>query len=153
MDGVGMAQLSLYENVYENESAAYKAFRDAFPDDYEVIVTGDACVGDEIVFGESVFTGNWRRAKYAGCRVVRAKIIRDSYGDKCGQHTFTLELPDGTTRVKKARNVYANWTMARGRDASERRAALEDKHERGREARLRRDLNRARRLEDEDRIL
>lgn len=114
MDGVGMAQLSLYENVYENESAAYKAFRDAFPDDYEVIVTGDACVGDEIVFGESVFTGNWRRAKYAGCRVVRAKIIRDSYGDKCGQHTFTLELPDGTTRVKKARNVYANWTMARG---------------------------------------
>lgn len=153
MDGAGMAQLSLYENVYENESAAYKAFRDAFPDDYGVIVTGDACVGDEIVFGESVFTGNWRRAKYAGCRIVRAKIIRDSYGDKCGQHTFTLELPDGTTRVKKARNVYANWTMARERDASERRAALEDKHERGREARLRRDINRARRLEDEDRIL
>lgn len=148
-----MAQLSLYENVYENESAAYKAFRDAFPDDYGVIVTGDACVGDEIVFGESVFTGNWRRAKYAGCRVVRAKIIRDSYGDKCGQHTFTLELPDGTTRVKKARNVYANWTMARERGASERRAALEDKHKRGREARLRRDLNRARRLEDEDGIL
>lgn len=148
-----MAQLSLYENVYENESAAYKAFRDAFPDDYGVIVTGDACVGDEIVFGESVFTGNWRRAKYAGCRVVRAKIIRDSYGDKCGQHTFTLELPDGTTRVKKARNVYANWTMARERDASERRAVLEDKHERGREARLRRDLNRAGRLEDGDGIL
>lgn len=148
-----MAQLSLYENVYENESAAYKAFRDAFPDDYGVIVTGDACVGDEIVFGESVFTGNWRRAKYAGCRIVRAKIIRDSYGDKCGQHTFTLELPDGTTRVKKARNVYANWTMSRERDASERRAALEDKHKRGREARLRRDLNRARRLEDEDGIL
>ena len=149
-----MAQLSsLYETVYENESAAYKAFCDAFPDDYGVIVTGDACVGDEIVFGESVFTGNWRRAKYAGCRIVRAKIIRDSYGDKCGQHTFTLELPDGTTRVKKARNVYANWTMARERDASERRAALEDKHKRGREARLRRDLNRARRLEDEDGIL
>ena len=133
---------SLFETVFKDEDEAFKAFRIVFPDDYKSNVTGDACAGDEIIFGESVFTGSWRHARYAGCRVVRARIIRDSYGEKCGQHTFTLELQDGSTVRRKARNVYANWTMARTRDPVERMAALDDKHNRGDTARQRRELNR-----------
>lgn len=137
---------SLFETVFKDADEAFKAFRAVFPNDYETNVTGDACAGDEIVFGESVFTGSWRRARYAGCRVVRAKIIRDSYGEKCGQHTFTLELQDGSTVRRKARNVYANWTMARTRNPVERKTALDDKHERGDAARRRRELNREARI-------
>lgn len=139
---MGDQEQSLFDTVFKDEDEAFRAFREAFPDGYRSIVTGDACAGDEIVFGESVFTGSWRRARYAGCRVVRAKILRDSYGEKCGQHTFTLELPDGSTVRRKARNVYANWTMARERNHEEHEASLADKHERGDAARRRRELNR-----------
>lgn len=105
------------------------------PTEYSII-TSDACVGDEVAFEQAIFTGSFRRPKFAGTKLVTGKIISDSYGRDKQQHTFTLELPDGEKMRIKGRNLYRNglrrkpWT-----DESARGIALEEKHGRGAVAR------------------
>lgn len=73
--------------------------------------------GDLIVFKESVFGGNYRNPVYEGERTIKAKVLKESYGKKRGQHTFTLKVIDvsGTraneilgreTIRRKGRNLY-----------------------------------------------
>lgn len=121
--------------------------------EFTIDATGDACVGDEILFSEAVFSGSYRNAKYLGDRRIAARIVKDSYGADKQQHTFSLvviasdgvePLAAGATTRRKGRNVYRNRTMRkRWADEVSRKAALDDKHARGSAARSARDARRA----------
>jgi hypothetical protein len=40
--------------------------------------------------------------------VVSGTVIKESYGEKTGQHTFTIQSEDGTKTLVKGRNLYPN---------------------------------------------
>lgn len=103
---------------------------------YSIDCTGDVVVGDEIAFDRATFEGSFRRPRFAGFERVTGRVIRDSYGADKQQHTFTLELPDGSTARIKGRNLYANgvWRKPWG-DPEARVAARDEKHTRGDAAR------------------
>jgi hypothetical protein len=111
---------------------------------YTISCTGDACVGDIIIFTEGVFGGSYRAPKLLGLRHIAAEIIRDSYGEKKQQHTFTLRvlqssghqpLEPGTETRRKGRNIYRDGTRRQRWAESKRQAALDNKHARGDAAR------------------
>lgn len=103
---------------------------------YSINCTGDACVGDHLCFERATFTGSFRNAKFVGFERIEAEIVADSYGESKQQHTFTLELSDGSTLLMKGRNLYREGCWRKlWNDEAERRAALAEKHSRGDEAR------------------
>ena len=111
---------------------------------YKFNCTGDAVTGDEVCFERATFTGSFRNAKFAGFEKVSGKIVSDSYGCDKQQHTFTLELADGSTLKIKGRNLYANGTYRKAwPDESLRRAAAADKHARGDRARAAREIRKS----------
>lgn len=99
---------------------------------YSINCTGDACVGDAVCFEKATFRGSFRNPEFAGFEIIQGKIIKDSYGKDKQQHTFTLELPDGTTTRIKGRNLYANGTYRKPWvNESDRKTVLGEKHARG----------------------
>ena len=120
-----------------------------YNDSYTINCTGDACIGDVILFTEGVFYGSYRKPKFVGERRIAARIVKDSYGSAKQQHTFTLEvissdgtdpLQPGTVTKRKGRNIYRNGTMRQPwTDEAARKEVLNDKHERGAAAREARD--------------
>lgn len=143
------------KNVLEDmrETAKRKAFNDSQAEDiynllltvadkYTENITGDAAQGDKVAFVEAKFTGSFKSPKFSHFELVKGTIIKDSYGTDKQQHTFTLELEDGSTKRIKGRNLYKYGTFAMPRDVEERQAALDEKHERGTEARKIRDERR-----------
>jgi len=112
--------------------------------DYPINATGDCCTGDSVRFQKAVFAGSYKKPSFSHLEIVTAMLINDGYGAAKQQHTFTLELEDGTKRTIKGRNLYRNgvwrkpWT-----DEALRREALDEKHNRGDNARATRDLRRA----------
>ena len=104
-----------------------------FEADYPVDITGDACVGDEVVFLRAVFGGSKRNPKFLRNDVVLGKIVNDSYGSQRGQHTFTLLTAEGEKTLIKGRNLYRNGLFAKPRNAEVRQKALSEKHARGME--------------------
>lgn len=109
---------------------------DATP--FTIDCTGDACIGDVILFTEGVFAGSIMRPRWVGQRTIVATVIHDSYGVQKGQHTFTLlviasegfrPLAPGVRTTRKARNVYRHstrrmpWVIEKSRHA-----VLEEKH-------------------------
>lgn len=119
--------MSYHESTYQGDEI------------YCIYATGDCCMGDEVRFEQAKFSGSYRKPKFAGFEMITAKIIRDNYGEEKQQHTFTLELEDGSTKLIKGRNLYRNgvWRK-RWQDEKQRLAVLEEKHERGGEARAKR---------------
>ncbi len=110
--------------------------------EYTIDCKGDAVVGDEIEFQKAVFTGSFRNAKFSHYETIRGKIVKDSYGAKKQQHTFTIETADKTFRIK-GRNLYAKEIMRKPwANESQRRLAQEEKHERGDVARRMREIRR-----------
>jgi hypothetical protein len=69
-----------------------------------------------IEFTEAVFVGKYPKAKYSHDRTIKALIIKESYGVKKGQHTFSLKVLEaddsdiivGSIIRRKGRNVYPN---------------------------------------------
>jgi hypothetical protein len=111
--------------------------------EYTIDCTGDVVTGDEVEFERATFTGSWRRPKFAGMETVRGRIVNDSYGAAKQQHTFTLELPDGTKTTIKGRNLYRNGCHRKPwPNEADREAARAEKHDRGNIARQRRELRR-----------
>lgn len=114
-------------------------------EEFSINCTGDVVSGDHIRFNEGVFSGSYRKPKFQGERIIEARVIRDSYGDAKQQHTFTLEvtasegedaLPVGKTIRRKGRNVYRNGTHRKPwGNETQRGEALEEKHQRGDNAR------------------
>ena len=113
--------------------------------EFPISCTGDVVTGAHIRFSEGVFSGSYRKPKYQGERIIEALVVRDSYGEAKQQHTFTLEvtaskgkdaLPVGKTICRKGRNVYRNGTQRKPwADETQRGEALEEKHQRGDNAR------------------
>jgi hypothetical protein len=76
--------------------------------------------GCVITFKKNYFKGTWRKPKYDGYAILKAKIKKHSYGATKGQHTFTLEVLDvleddspqahsvGDRILIKGRNLYPN---------------------------------------------
>lgn len=109
--------------------------------EYTLNCTGDCVVGDEIRFDRAKFSGSYRKPKFAGFERVTGKIIRDSYGSEKQQHTFTIELANGSTTRIKGRNLYANSVYRKiWADESQRKNALNEKHTRGDRARKERQI-------------
>ncbi|MAG24179.1 hypothetical protein CMI47_01240 [Candidatus Pacearchaeota archaeon] len=120
------------------------------------ISTGSVVAGDVIRFSEAVFAGSHRNPRYVGDREVIATVLRESYGEKTGQHTFTLEvlestgeqaLQEGKRTRRKGRNIYKNavrrirWeptTADPDRSEALRETVAEQKHQRGGAVRKRR---------------
>lgn len=76
----------------------------------------DLTVDCKIKFIEAVFIGRYPKAKFDYNRTITGTIIKDSYGAKTGQHTFTITVEscdedpqlEGTDIKRKGRNVYKN---------------------------------------------
>lgn len=70
--------------------------------------------GMKIKFTESVFIGSWKKPKFSHERTIVGTITTDSYGEKTGQHTFTILVEncadygifEGDKIRRKGRNVY-----------------------------------------------
>lgn len=107
---------------------------------YTIHTTGDCVVGDEVCFERATFSGSFRSAKFAGFELVQGKIVADSYGRDKQQHTFTIELMDGSKIRIKGRNLYANDVYRKAwADGSQRHLVADEKHSRGAIARAARE--------------
>lgn len=56
----------------------------------------DIIMGATIKFTEQVYGGSFKNPKHLGEREITAVVLRDSYGGKRGQHSFTLEVTSAT---------------------------------------------------------
>ena len=111
---------------------------------YNIDCTGDCVVSDEVRFERATFSGSFRNARFAGFEQITGKIINDSYGRNKQQHTFTLELADGSKTTIKGRNLYANGAWRRAwEDESQRGAVADEKHQRGDRARAAREIRKS----------
>jgi hypothetical protein len=77
--------------------------------------TNSIVTGDIIIFKEGVFSGSYPKSTFEGYRFNKCKILKESYGSKRGQHTFTLEIikSEGEDALcekdkirRKGRNIY-----------------------------------------------
>ena len=104
---------------------------------YKINCTGDVCKNDEILFIKAIWEKIIinRYGKKANTIVdfnlTEAKVIKESYGEKAGQHTFTLLLKNGEKMLIKGRNLYAFGVWRKERDEEQREKEIEDKHKRG----------------------
>ena len=115
--------------------------------DSYIDAAGDVCVGDKIVYEESVYPEGslLGRGEPIGKRLVHAEILRDSYGVAKQQHTFTLRviessgtqpLEAGKEYLRKGRTLHRNGCRRQVWDNEEtRKRVLAEKHSRGRAAR------------------
>jgi (S)-2-hydroxy-acid oxidase len=118
--------------------------------DFTMDCTGDVVVGDTICYTESVWGGSYKNPENLGKRTIIGEIVKDSYGEKKQQHTFTIQVINsyGVKPIqeklkirRKGRNVYKNGTKRLPwacRDA--RTLALNEKHARGSQARTARQI-------------
>lgn len=119
--------------------AIEKAKDEPPPDEYTIGCTGDCCKGDEIAFFN---------AGKSGERLFGV-IISESYGSQKYQHTFTIETKDGNMMIK-GRNLYKMGVVRKlWPDEAARQAVLDEKHQRGDEAR---DKNKVRKEAKEARM-
>jgi len=119
---------------------------------FTIDCTGDVVVGDTILFIETVWGGSYRTPTNQGERIIIAEVVKDSYGEKKQQHTFSLKIIDsigvcpllkGIITRRKGRNVYRNGTNRLPWDCRKARTlALNEKHSRGNVAREARDIRR-----------
>ena len=117
---------------------------------YKFNCVGDVCVGDQVLFIEEHWSQYRPSAKVRrtllGFFLTEATVVKDSYGKEKQQHTFTLQLSDGSSQLIKGRVIYRRgvWRKA-WKDESQRQLSLNEKHARGNRARKAR---KERRMED-----
>jgi len=116
---------------------------------YKIKVTGNCCKGDKILFikrvWEKIIINKFGKKANAvtGFELVEGEIVKESYGQEKGQHTFTIKLQNKETLLIKGRNLYAigvwrkEWV-----NEEERKETLTEKYERGRLARNKQRYNR-----------
>jgi hypothetical protein len=125
-----------------------------FLKNFTIDCTGDVCVGDTIHYTETVWGGSHKKPINMGERHIIAKVIKDSYGKKKQQHTFTLLVVDSygysplfknIKVIRKGRNIYRNGTLRKEwSNEEERLEVLNEKHQRGSIARVDRQIRRIR---------
>lgn len=103
----------------------------------------DAVKGDYVKLSIAIF-GQYnykkRTAQYLGSQKIEGTIIKESYGKVTAQHTFTIELLDGSKKLIKGRNFYKNCVRAIWEDEKQRDELTEEKHKRGTEAKKNRNF-------------
>ncbi|CAN6226124.1 unnamed protein product [Urochloa humidicola] len=120
---------------------------------FSINCKGDVCRGDAVLFKQKVYEKSGKRhAKCIGKRIVAGKVIKESYGKEKQQHTFTIQvfwtkgpgkLPPLHLLLVKGRNLYRMMTFHQPwANEAERLKVLEEKHNRGDDARRVRALNR-----------
>ncbi|KAL2933068.1 Zinc finger CCCH domain-containing protein 62 [Bienertia sinuspersici] len=124
------------------------------PSSFFLNCKGDACMGDIVMFEQTVYEGYNIASRSAigppiGKRVVAGRIVKESYGAAKQQHTFTVEvlwskghkpLPPLHPLLIKGRNLYKlNTLRQRWKDEAERQRVLNEKHNRGSIARSNRE--------------
>ncbi|KAI9089194.1 hypothetical protein K1719_029473 [Acacia pycnantha] len=115
--------------------------------------TGDVCKGDVVLFRQKVyekFDKASKQGRLVGKRTVAGRVVKESYGATKQQHTFTVEviwsngakkLPPLFPLLVKGRNLYKLKTYRqRWKNEAERVKVLSEKHRRGAEARLVREM-------------
>ena len=106
----------------------------------------DIVVGTKIKFTEGVFGGSWKNPYFRGNRTITGTVLKESYGAKRGQHSFTIAVHDaeGTdaeevlskAKIRRmGRNVYADCQILEVPEDHE--SLVEEKHARGRAAKER----------------
>ena len=82
--------------------------------------------GDYVEFTLPVFSGgsffNGRhqgRARKVGEEYFAGTVVKHSYGERTGQHTFTILLANGRKKLVKGRNLYPNLTVHRVDESAE----------------------------------
>ncbi|GKD67731.1 hypothetical protein Tco_1321821, partial [Tanacetum coccineum] len=113
---------------------------------FSINCTGDACKGDVVLFRQNIKKG----IKIVGTRTVAGRIVTESYGASCQQHTFTVEvlwskrykkLDPLSILLVKGRYLYKYGTFRQPWESeAERLIVLEEKHSRGDAARHKRKL-------------
>ena len=121
-------------------------------DPFNIDCTGNVCVGDTIKFTENVFGGSYSKPKFLGERTIIAMVVNDSYGTQKQQHTFSLIIIQSTgydplkpsvKTTRKGRNIYRNGTKrAKWSNETDRKTAIDEKHQRGNLARKAREIRR-----------
>ena len=108
---------------------------------YPIDATGDAVIGDRVIFQKAIFIGRYPYGYFSHYEIIEAEILKDSYGEKKQQHTFTLKDINTNTIFKiKGRNLYRNGLYRKPwKDEQQRLIAQKEKHCRGNEARKIRD--------------
>lgn len=116
-------------------------------DDDGWIKVPSICAGDIVRFRERVFRGKYPRRKRIGRRTIVARVLRESYGIKRQQHTFTIEviwcegkdaLAPGAVIRRKGRNLYRQAKRRLWDDEAARLVALEEKYARREDMRVNR---------------
>ncbi|XP_015077910.1 zinc finger CCCH domain-containing protein 62-like isoform X1 [Solanum pennellii] len=120
------------------------------PSSFVLNCKGDACTGDVVMFEQNVYEMFSIASRSAtgppcGTRIVAGRIVKESYGAKKQQHTFTVEvlwskgekpLPPLHPLLIKGRNLYRLKTLRqKWDDEAERQKILSEKHARGSVAR------------------
>ncbi len=101
-------------------------------EEHPICCTGDCVKGDRVAFERATFGGSRTRPTFAGFELVVGEIVAESYGADKQQHTFSIQLPDGTKTRIKGRNLCANGTYrAPWSDEAKRRETAGEKHQRG----------------------
>lgn len=109
--------------------------------EYTINATGDCVTGDEVRFERATFSGSYRNAKFTGFEMITGRIVKDSYGRDKQQHTFTIEMANGSKMRIKGRNLYRNGVYRKEwADESKRQKAADKKHARGDAARKAREI-------------
>ena len=90
----------------------------------------DLVVGDTILWIEPEFTGSFKNARFDGYTYKIGEIVKDSYGSKKAQHTFTIKLDNGEKVMKKGRTIMKEYSTVL-KQADNREASLDEKHKRG----------------------
>lgn len=124
------------------------------PSSFVLNCKGDACTGDVVMFEQNVYemfsiVSRSATGPPCGTRIVAGRIVKESYGAKKQQHTFTVEvlwskgekpLPPLHPLLIKGRNLYRLKTLRqKWDDEAERQKNLSEKHARGSVARSNRE--------------
>ena len=95
--------------------------------------------GDTIRFTEPIYTGAYPSGRFAGNRTTEARIYKESYGEKRGQHSFMLEvlssegyrpLKEGSKIRRLGRKLYKACIVIQ--EANDKEAKIKDKQARAR---------------------
>lgn len=107
--------------------------------------------GQIIEWTEKVFLGHGKDAIFCGERTNTGRIIKESYGDKRGQHTFTILILEskgyqtllaGKNVCRKGRNVYRTAKLIKDVDQKIKTELAIEKSKRAVEAKKRKHKNR-----------
>lgn len=103
-------------------------------------LTNNVIKDDIVLFRDDVFGGSFRKPKYLGCGLILGKILRESYGEKKAQHTFSIQVIQaqgellenfvpGKLILRKGRNLYKEcFLIERNLSDDEERQRIKEKN-------------------------